>query len=86
MKIKMFNIYDQKAKSFLQPFFMQNNSLAVRAITDLANDPEHSFCRHAEDYTLYELGTFDDQDCSFDLHDAPLTICLINTLKESDNG
>lgn len=57
---KIFTIYDEKSEAYLQPFFLDTNGQAVRAITDCVNDPNHQFSKHTSDYTLFSLGTFDD--------------------------
>jgi hypothetical protein len=38
---------------------MQNDELAVRIFTQCANNEEHQFGSHPEDYTLHFLGDFD---------------------------
>lgn len=60
MKLKIFTAYDSKVEAYLQPFFMRSRGDAIRAWTDLANNPEHAFHKHAGDYTLFEIGEYDD--------------------------
>ena len=60
MVTKVFSIYDSKAQMFNVPFFMNNNAMAVRTFVDLVNDPKTNVSRHPEDYSLFEIGTFDD--------------------------
>lgn len=60
MKHKVFVIYDDKAKAYLTPFFLPEVGMAVRAFADCVNNPEHAFGRHPEDYTLFQLGEFND--------------------------
>jgi len=62
MKVGMFVIYDSKANAYLQPWFLSKREMATRVFSDCVNDPEHNFGRHPEDYTLFEIGDFDDQD------------------------
>lgn len=57
---KMFTVYDDKAGAHLAPFFMNSTGLACRAFTETANDPQSNICRHPGDYTLFEIGTWDD--------------------------
>lgn len=57
---KIFTIYDEKSMAYLTPFFMDTVGQATRAMSDLCNDPEHSFCKHTADYTLFQLGEYDD--------------------------
>ncbi|RYF45625.1 MAG: hypothetical protein EOO38_15670 [Cytophagaceae bacterium] len=64
MKLKIFAVYDSKAEAYLQPFFMPSRGTALRAFTDAVNDPQGSFQKHAADYTLFELGEYNDADAS----------------------
>lgn len=60
MITKAFAVYDSKAKFFGVPFFMQQTGLAVRAFTDLVNDANSIVHKYPGDFSLYEIGTFDD--------------------------
>lgn len=60
MKLKIFSVYDSKALAYGVPFFMPSVGSAVRAFSDLANDPQSMVNRHPTDYVLYEVGEFDD--------------------------
>ena len=51
---------------------MKSKGEAIRAITAHVNDPEHNFCKYAEDFTLFELGSWDDSNCIFDLLKTPI--------------
>lgn len=58
----IFTVYDEKAQAYLNPFFMAQDGMAIRAITDALGDPEHQFSKHPADFTLYRIGIFDDSD------------------------
>ncbi len=60
MKHKMFVIYDVKANAYMQPWFLTQEGMALRAFSDCVNDADHNFGRHPEDYTLFNIGSFDD--------------------------
>lgn len=60
MITKAFAVYDSKAVVYGTPFFMGAVGLAVRAFTDLVNDPKSSVSRYPEDFSLFELADFDD--------------------------
>lgn len=60
MKLKLFAVRDAKAEAFIPPFVLPNEAMAVREFTGCANDPTHAFCRNSDDYSLYEVGEFDD--------------------------
>lgn len=60
MIIAIFSVYDAKAEAYLQPFYSQNGGTAVRAMIQAAMDPEHNFNKFAPDFTLFEIGSFND--------------------------
>jgi len=60
MKQLVFSIYDEKAEAFYPPFFLQTTGMAIREITDCVNDLTHKFGAHPADYTLFQLGEFDN--------------------------
>lgn len=57
--MKIFSIFDSKAEAFNTPFFSQSTGTAIRSFAQAANDEEHEFSIHGGDYTLFELGSFD---------------------------
>ncbi len=59
MKLKVFSIFDSKAEAFIQPFYSQTTGTAIRSFEAAVNQPEHEFHKYAGDYTLFELGEFD---------------------------
>lgn len=83
---KIFTVYDSKAKAYLPPFFLHATGLAIRAITDCVDDPEHQFYRHPADYTLFECGTFDDEICEFVILQPKITVAALIELKGEDHG
>lgn len=60
MKNKMFTIYDSKAELFLQPFCYKTEGQAIRGFSETINDPQSQIFKYPDDYTLYEIGVFDD--------------------------
>lgn len=71
MKLRIFTVYDQVAKAHLPPFFLPQEGQAIRTFTDMVNNPEHQFGQHPEDYTLTELGVFDDETAEISLLAVP---------------
>lgn len=61
MKILIFTVNDSKAALFLQPFFSRNAQTAKRSFSEAVNDAGHQFHKHAGDYTLFEIGSFDEE-------------------------
>jgi len=82
MKMEIFSVYDSAVQAFMQPFFSPSLGSALRSLTDAVNDPKHEFSKHAADYTLFKLGSFDDADGVFST--APpeqITSCLSLIIK-----
>lgn len=65
-KLLAFTVYDSKAEAFLRPYFAETKGLAMRAFRDAVNDPSHEMHKHAEDYTLFHIGFFNQQDGSLE--------------------
>lgn len=55
------SIHDSKADAFLPPFFATNEAVALRMFEAATHDSSTDFCRYAADYTLFQIGTFNDQ-------------------------
>lgn len=59
MKLKIFAVRDSKAETFGNPFFFKTHGEALRAWDEACNDAQSPFSKHPNDYTLFELGEFD---------------------------
>lgn len=60
MKHKIFSVYDEKAEAYLPPFFLHMQAMAARTFADCCNDKKHPWGQHPADYTLFQIGEFDD--------------------------
>lgn len=60
MLIKVFAVYDSKAEAYMQPFFMQSRGAAIRAFDSTVNNPETQFYKYPTDFTLFEIGEYDE--------------------------
>jgi len=85
---QIFSVYDSKAAAYTQPFYAVNSRVAVRMFTELANDPKHTFGMHPEDFTLFELGSFDDATGTIDQLDVKMSAIgkAIEYQKAAPNG
>lgn len=61
MEHQVFSVYDSKARAFIPPFFVNNADVAIRVFAECANSKTHQFGKYAEDFTLFHIGTFDDE-------------------------
>lgn len=52
-------VYDSKAKAFHEPIYVPTVAIGIRAFKVACNTSDHDFFKFAEDYTLFETGTWD---------------------------
>lgn len=62
MKYRTYAIFDSATEAFMRPFFMAADGAAERAFIDLATSADHEVGKHPEHYSLFFLGTFDDNN------------------------
>lgn len=80
---QIFSVRDNVADAFLQPFFSVNTGSAIRSLAEAVNDPQHTFAKHADDYSLWGLGTFDDNTGIIDPNPNPSRVLnLVELLKK----
>lgn len=60
MITKMFAVHDRAAEAFMQPFFAKTIGLACRMFETSCADPSTHLHKHPSDFTLCEIGEFDD--------------------------
>lgn len=66
MKSKVFTVYDSKTQVFRAPFHMRNEGEALRAWQSIANDENSEIGKYPEDFSLLEIGEYDDETGQFD--------------------
>ncbi len=74
MLLECFAVHDSKAEAFLQPFFSPTKGLALRSFVDACNDQSHNFYLHAEDFTLFHVGSFNQSSGMFLEFDSPSSL------------
>lgn len=74
MDFKVYSIYDAAVSAYMQPFCAQSKGQAVRMFSDSVNDSSTMFFKHPDDYTLFELGSWNDESASYQLHAAPVSV------------
>ncbi len=85
MKLKVFSVYDSKAEAFIQPFYSQTTGTAVRSFEQAVQDPTHEFRKFAGDYTLFELGEFDQSTGHFTQLATHINLGLALTYIKDEN-
>lgn len=74
MKVKIYSVFDSKAGAFMLPQFYQTPGIAERAFTEACNTKDTPFYKYPEDFTMFELGVFDDEGATFELHNTPISM------------
>lgn len=54
-------VMDIGTESFATPFFVHHTVEATRQFISECQNPDSQICKHAKDYELWKLGTFNDQ-------------------------
>lgn len=81
---KVFSVFDCQVEAFITPFFFPATGAGIRAFTMAANDGSHAFNKHAGDYTLFELGSFDEKTGQFIAHTSHVNLGTALTFIEGD--
>lgn len=61
MILKAYSVFDGKALVYAHPIFYKSDGEAIRAFANACNLLDHPFHHNAEDFTLFELGEYDDE-------------------------
>lgn len=69
--MKMFSIHDSKAESYMPPIYFKTPAEAIRAFSASCQETESNLYKFSSDYTLVELGEFDETSASIATHNVP---------------
>lgn len=67
----MFSVLDTKAGFYTPPMYMRSVGEALRGFENEARNPESQLYNHAADFTLFQLGEFNQETGEFTLLHAP---------------
>lgn len=76
MILQVFAVFDSKARCYAHPFYFKHEDLAMRAFKAACNDPQLELFRHAEDFSLFHLGVFDDEKGVISTFPNPINLGL----------
>jgi len=60
MQIRAFAIYDSKTEAYMLPYWELTTGAGIRKFEDALADRNSVFAKHPGDYTLFEIGLYDD--------------------------
>ena len=76
----VYSIYDSKAEAYLRPFFVPTKGLALRSVGDEVNNPSSNLHKYAQDYTLFEIGEYDDSTGIITMHKTHINLGMLHEL------
>lgn len=80
-----FSIRDEKVQSYGMPFCCATQAEAVRMVGD-ALTTDTIFARHPNDFTLYNVGSFDEISGQIVPVDSPIYVLKLSDLMEVNNA
>lgn len=84
MLLKVYTVYDSKAEAYLQPFYCKSKGEALRSFTEVCNDKNSQIGKYPEDFTMFELGEFDDSNAQFKMYKSSVALgCAIEFVNGS---
>lgn len=60
MRWNVYTIFDTASGIYKRPFVAQADGEVLRVFGDMCCDADHEIGAHPEDYSLWRIGTFDD--------------------------
>lgn len=67
----VYAVFDTKANAFLAPAMMQTDEQAIRQFASATVDDNHAFTIFPDDYILYNVGTWNDEDARYTNAEPP---------------
>lgn len=72
--LKIYTIYDSKSETYTEPTYHPARGQAIRALTDAVNGGQGVISDHPADFTLFELGSFDQRTGQITLEEARISV------------
>lgn len=84
--LRVYTLFDSKTEAYIPPFYAKAKGDAIRQITQVVNDKnsKQDFAKYPEDFTLFEIGVFDDSIGRFTPHEANESMACLVSFKTSD--
>lgn len=80
--MKIYSVYDSKASAYLLPIYQRTAGEALRAFQSECENKESNFYKYASDFTLVELGDFDELSAKISSHDKPVILANASEFKK----
>lgn len=83
MRFKVFCVYDSKAKAFSSVQNYRSTEEAKRAFTLACQQEDSNWYLYAEDYSLFEIGDYDDETGLHEPYQVP--VMILQAIQASKN-
>ncbi len=84
MKTIICACYDKATEVYMRPFSMQSAGQATRQFSDEVNNPESPMHRHAEDFALFHIANYTDNNARMEPIE-PICLARAHELLASSN-
>lgn len=81
---KVYLIYDSKVEDWSPPMVNKSVGEATRDLADIIADRKGKLGAHPEDFTLFEIGEYDNAKGQLHLYEAKKMICLLLDLRPKE--
>lgn len=78
---KVFTVYDAKVEVYLDPIMVRGKGEAVRIMINTMKQPGNVFADHPADFTLFEIGEWDDHSGRYTEHEAHVPVNSLLEIK-----
>lgn len=82
---RMFAIYDAKTQVYHPPFMAHNEQDAMRQVLEVISEGRNMISKYPADYTLVEVGSFDDSKGIVTGSDCAKIIIQLDVLKNPES-
>lgn len=86
MKLVVVAVRDSAVDAFARPFFVPSTAVAVRSFRDEVTNPESPMHKHPADYTLFQVGFFDEEGGQFENCPSPVQLIRAQDIQEVKNA
>lgn len=87
MIFKAFNVYDSKVEAYNTPFFLRHKGEALRSFEEIANDKSSAIGKHPGDFTLFEIGTYNELTGELACYESKINLgCAIELVRQNKTG
>lgn len=80
MIFNIYSVYDCKVGAYMRPMYLRTDDELFAAIYETAKDQNSGFYKYPEDYTVYFLGTFNEEDAKID-YVGPTTVDTVLNIR-----